>query len=250
MSLWLLKFLEISIAYAAPTVATAGAPAATASFAPHSFEIIIRNIYDLALLVGGLLAFGAIVLGGIRYTVSMGNSSIQSDARDQITQALIGLLLLLGIFLILHTIDPNLVNLNLPNLITPVIPTSTAPVGPGTVSCPTCASISGNHLSCKEGINCNADPRVVAQLQCIAQSTGINMRITEGYPPTGQHQSAAHNNGCAVDLTVSGGCGQVQSVVAQARACGAVQALNEYPSCGGTTYANTTGANIHVTGCR
>ncbi|HUX35406.1 MAG TPA: hypothetical protein VMV71_00025, partial [Candidatus Paceibacterota bacterium] len=37
--------------------------------------------------------------------------STQSDARDQILQALLGIVLLLGAFLILYTINPNLTNL-------------------------------------------------------------------------------------------------------------------------------------------
>ena len=67
---------------------------------------IIGNIYQFALMIGGLLAFGVIVYGAIKYSASAGNPSGQSDARDRIVQALIGLLLLVGGGIILWTLRP------------------------------------------------------------------------------------------------------------------------------------------------
>jgi Type IV secretion system pilin len=84
---------------------------------PENPAAIVSTIYNIALMAGGVLAFGAIVFGAIRYTVAAGNPTGQHEARDQITQALLGLLLLFGCYLILKTINPQLVgNLNLPVL--------------------------------------------------------------------------------------------------------------------------------------
>lgn len=84
----------------------------------------IANFYQFALMVGGVLAFGVIVYGGVRYMASAGNPSGQSDAKEWIEAALLGLLLLVGAYFILNVINPQLVNLNLPSL-TPVnIPSS------------------------------------------------------------------------------------------------------------------------------
>jgi len=80
----------------------------------------IIGVYNFALSVGGLLAMFLIVYGGIQWAVSTGNPSKISDARDRIINALWGLGLLLGAFIILRTINPDLVNLNLPQL--PAIP--------------------------------------------------------------------------------------------------------------------------------
>ena len=78
---------------------------------------IIVTIYDIALILSGLLAFGAIVFGAITYTVAAGNPSKQHEGRAYITQALLGVLLLFAAYLILHTINPGLVeNLDLPTL--------------------------------------------------------------------------------------------------------------------------------------
>jgi hypothetical protein len=76
----------------------------------------VSNFYQFALLIGGILAFGAIVYGGVKSAISAGNPSAISEARQWIWSALIGLLLLGGAYIILNTINPNLLNLNLPTL--------------------------------------------------------------------------------------------------------------------------------------
>jgi hypothetical protein len=84
----------------------------------------VSGFYDFALMIGGVLAFGAIVYGGVLYAISMGNPSRQSEGKEWIQSALIGLLLLAGATLILKTINPDLVNLNLPTLQTVNIQTT------------------------------------------------------------------------------------------------------------------------------
>ena len=74
---------------------------------------MVNDFYILALAVSGILAFGAIVLGAVKYAASVGNSTLQGDAKDQIKQALLGLLLLLGAVIILNTINPDLTTLSI-----------------------------------------------------------------------------------------------------------------------------------------
>jgi hypothetical protein len=76
----------------------------------------IARFYQFALALAGMLAFGMIIYGAIQYTVSAGNTARQKDARDRITQALWGVALLLGAWLILYTIDPKLVSLTDPDI--------------------------------------------------------------------------------------------------------------------------------------
>jgi formate hydrogenlyase subunit 3/multisubunit Na+/H+ antiporter MnhD subunit len=76
----------------------------------------IRNFYQYALFISGFLAFAAIVYGGIKYTIARGNPSAETEAKAWIWSALLGLLLLAAAYLILFTINPNLVNLTLPTL--------------------------------------------------------------------------------------------------------------------------------------
>ncbi len=80
----------------------------------------VANFYLYALLVSGLLAFGAIVYGGVKYATGRGNPTAESEGRSWITGALWGLLLLAGAYVLLRTINPNIVNLQLPTNIAPM----------------------------------------------------------------------------------------------------------------------------------
>lgn len=71
----------------------------------------IGNFYQWALGIGGLLALGVLIFGGILYTISAGNASRQDDAKQWLSGALIGILLLFGSFLVLNTINPELTKL-------------------------------------------------------------------------------------------------------------------------------------------
>ncbi|MEK7144047.1 MAG: hypothetical protein AAB820_01815, partial [Patescibacteria group bacterium] len=55
---------------------------------------------------------GVIIYGAILYTISAGNASKQADAKEWITAAIWGLLLLLAAYLILWTINKDIVDLN------------------------------------------------------------------------------------------------------------------------------------------
>ncbi len=131
---------------------------------------IVANFYEFALMFGGLLAFAMILYGGIRYTLSRGNPSQQSDAKDAITQALVGLLLLLGAYIILNTINPNLVKLTLPVL--EKLKESSAPgatCGPdyGYCAVGTCVSDTANPGKYK----CSSAPNGGASFGCFKTGT-------------------------------------------------------------------------------
>ena len=76
----------------------------------------INGFYTLALMLGGVLAFGAVVYGGVLYAASAGNPSKQTEGKEWIWAALTGLLLLAGAWIVLHTINPNLTNVSFPTL--------------------------------------------------------------------------------------------------------------------------------------
>jgi hypothetical protein len=65
-------------------------------------------------VVIGLITFGALIYGGFRYLTSAGNPTAMSDAKDQISSALLGLILLFCSWLILNTINPELILLGEP----------------------------------------------------------------------------------------------------------------------------------------
>jgi len=80
----------------------------------------IGNLYQLALGVSGLLAFGSIVYGAIVYTLAAGNPGGQNEGKEWIKQALLGLLLLVGAYIILNTINPALVRPGLSDALVPI----------------------------------------------------------------------------------------------------------------------------------
>jgi len=238
-------FLTISRGAGQPVQIDVNFPGATqASSTPGG---MINNFYNFALMAGGILAFGVIVYGGIRYTMAGGNPSSAEEGKKWIQQAFWGLLLLFGAYIVLNTINPNLTSLSLPSLQAPEI---AAPSGAGG-GCPNCASLSAVGISCKDSQSCTAAVQEVAVLQCIIQKSAVAITVTEAFPPTVNHISQCHNNGCCVDVKITSfnNCSQVQAVVDAAQSCGAQKVANEYSNCGGATYDTTTGNNIHIQGC-
>ena len=74
----------------------------------------IDAIYKFALSIIGIICLGALIYGGFRYLTSAGSPSTMNDAKDQIFSALLGLIILFSAWLILNTINPELVILGEP----------------------------------------------------------------------------------------------------------------------------------------
>jgi len=71
----------------------------------------IKALYLFGLAIVGVVAMLFIIIGGIRYMTAAGNEAGISEAKSQITSAILGLVLVLTSWLILHTINPELVSL-------------------------------------------------------------------------------------------------------------------------------------------
>jgi len=80
----------------------------------ESIPNYIRRLYQFAIGISGILAVGMMVAGGILYTVSGGSPDKQREGMDMIFSALWGLGLLFGAYIILNTINPQLVLLKEP----------------------------------------------------------------------------------------------------------------------------------------
>jgi len=94
---------ELEVKY--PDVPNVVAPRTTKAFLPS----YVHYIFNLAIIISGLVAFASLVYGGFRYLTSAGSPVAISDAKAQITAGLLGLVLLLGSYLLLTTINPQLV---------------------------------------------------------------------------------------------------------------------------------------------
>lgn len=141
----------------AVTISTAipGSAPMDANSTPGTF---VANFYNFALVIAGILAFGVIVYGGIRYMTSAGNPSATGDAKEWVEAALLGLLLLAGAYFILKVVNPQLVDLNLPTL-TPANVASSTPAGGGNqTQNPSCTKCGGtcSFNSCGGGNECSS----------------------------------------------------------------------------------------------
>lgn len=79
----------------------------------------IRYIYLFALGTVGLATFGAMVYGGFLYMLSGTNIVSQQEAKDWMRGAISGLVLALAAYLIMNTINPDLVSIKAPNVSIP-----------------------------------------------------------------------------------------------------------------------------------
>ena len=76
----------------------------------------IARLYQFSLMIAGLIALGAIMYGAVLYTLSAGNFVSKEEGKEWMKNAVYGLVLLFGAYLILYTINPDLVKLKTPTL--------------------------------------------------------------------------------------------------------------------------------------
>jgi len=88
-------------------------PGLTTTCLPALPDYIVA-IYNFALMIIGIVCFGALIYGGFRWLTSAGNPAALADAKDQIFSAILGLIILFSAYLILTTINPELVILGVP----------------------------------------------------------------------------------------------------------------------------------------
>ncbi len=69
----------------------------------------LRYIFTFAIIIAGLAVFGALIYGGVCYLTSAGDPTKMADAKNQVIAGFSGLIILLSSYLILNTINPQLV---------------------------------------------------------------------------------------------------------------------------------------------
>jgi len=176
------------------------------SLVPTGFETICRNeggglalakciqqIYIFSLGFGSLLALLMIVLSGYRYMTAAGNAQQLQNAKDAFAAAFIGLIILFISFILLYTINPDLVRFKgLAGL--PILEYK-----PLTMACKDLTNLSP--ILVKPGAGNQVSNALKSKLSNVWQQNQ-KWWITEAYPPapTVVHQDPSHYNGAAVDL--------------------------------------------------
>ena len=165
----------------------------------------IKGMFMLATAVAGGLAVIKIIFGGITY-MSTDAFTGKSEAKNTIQNAIWGLLLAIGAWLILYTINPKLVefNLEIPIQAISTAITGTPPPG-GTPGCSTCVTVSMPHkeapLGCAAPGPCTVDSNLNSKLTAL-YVLNTNLQVSEAFPPSDvvTHVSPCHANGTCVDV--------------------------------------------------
>lgn len=81
--------------------------------ATGDFQTFIKSFYSFGIWAVGIAALLMVFIGGYMYFMSAGNSSQMEKAKGIITNALLGVVLALGAWLILYVINPDLVKVDI-----------------------------------------------------------------------------------------------------------------------------------------
>ncbi len=114
----------------------AGEPAPTKTI---SLPAYVKYLYHGALGICGFVALGVLVYAGFQYFSSAGDPEKIKDSKNRIFSAILGLGILLLSWIILSTINPQLVVLRLPDELPPILPN----LNPGVYLCKERVDIEG-----------------------------------------------------------------------------------------------------------
>jgi len=178
----------------------------------------LNRIITLIIMIAGVLSVLMLVIGGIEYAlpeVSFGGSGGQSksEAKKRMGNALFGLVLALGSYMILNTINPNLVNIGL--VINPVEleftevfvtksdGTTTCASEPSkTEVCPDCKKLSDANIP-NESSGHSVSSELWEKLKTLKEKYPSGWTITESWPPKlKKHCAECHYKGTCVDIAL------------------------------------------------
>ncbi len=183
----------------------------------------LRGLFTLLIVVAGILAVIMIVVGGITYATSDAFSG-KSAGKEMMLHAVFGLILALGGWVILNSINPNLASnlgITIPRVSlidgytysSPGVASIRSSCGPdGSIICPTCQQIGGG-ITLKPEVAQPGHDTVVAtmvpklhQLQNALTASSTSWRVTEAFTPTYLgHCSSCHYKGTCIDANFIGG---------------------------------------------
>lgn len=186
-----------------------------ASGTSEGFNKYVNSVFNVGIIVAIMLAVIMLVIGGIEYMGSEGPFSKES-AKKKFQGAIFGLILALGIYLLLSTINPDLVKLNLKietGEPAPSIPTAACTIQPLSAITDALAQRmeSGGGIVWE-----NTNPRLkCAATRLVALSVGGN--ITSAYRPESyqSHLFEIRDRWCVQGLrsNTDPSCGSVKSAV-------------------------------------
>lgn len=94
-----------------PCIPTAASPCTTATVKTIDVTTYVNYVFRLAIALAAFLAVFMFTVGGFQYMTSEATGG-KKDAKDRMTNSVLGLVAALASYLILYTIDPRLVQVN------------------------------------------------------------------------------------------------------------------------------------------
>ena len=193
-----------------------------------NLSLYLSGAIKLLIALGAGLSILVAIIGGTQYVAAGISPDAKSGAKERITNAFIGLALVLTSYLILNSINPKLVAFNfmLPEIekssVEPppddVCPspndTSVAccPTGIACQACSGCSLVTGVANKGCEASNCYLNTALLSKIQSVSVPGLLSWRITESWPPTVAHLSTCHQNGTCADLNNTGGSTQPEVI--------------------------------------
>lgn len=218
----------------------------------------IRGVYDYALSIVGILAAIVLMAGGVMWLISGGDAGKITQAKELITGSITGLIILSASYVILLQINPDLITMKsiLVDYVEVVDLESVSNEGNpnNSKACEDCSTI--REIAIKPGEGNQVNGSLAYKLttawvsSCPTADNCIKWRLTEAYPPSGEHNSTCHYNGKCVDIgldppTDPTNCGQVERLISILKNAG-LNVSNEYVKCGGKETKKTKGGHLHV----
>ena len=75
-----------------------------------SLDQYVTGIYNFAAMAVGIIGVLMFLVGGFQYMISAGNRGMSGEAKKTMINAVIGIILVLGAYLLLRTINKELIN--------------------------------------------------------------------------------------------------------------------------------------------
>ncbi|MCB9813463.1 MAG: hypothetical protein H6772_03590 [Pseudomonadales bacterium] len=93
----IVQAVELNIGDAAKSAAVPGTADYDSADPEGSFGILVGKALNIAIVIGAILVFGYLIWGGVEWITSGGDKGKIENARNRITQSIIGLLILASV---------------------------------------------------------------------------------------------------------------------------------------------------------
>lgn len=202
------------------------------------FKTYLPGLFNFSIGLAAALAFVMITFGGFTYmtTDAIGK---KEEGKKYVENAVYGLLLVIGAYAILYTINPKILQFDLnvqkpelqkydPGVIASNFGAFTPAITPGVTpgSCPNCKSLEALGVPA----NAKLDPTTVGldsdfgnkirEMNANLKNANVLWAVTEAWPPTINHEDSCHKSGTCIDAGVSNQASDIKTFINAAKNAG------------------------------